>query len=41
MNKSQCSDRERMLKCDYLIAGNSKPAVVPLAAQAHVIYIQS
>ena len=41
MKKSQCSDGERMLKCDYSIARNSKPAVVPLAAQAHVIYIQS
>ena len=36
--KSQCSDGERALKCDYFIAGISNPAVVPLAAQAHVIF---
>ena len=29
--KSRCSDGERILKCDYFIAGNSNPAVVPLA----------
>ena len=34
--KSRCSDGERILKCDYFIAGNSNPAFVPLAAQAHV-----
>ena len=34
--KSRCSDGEKILKCDYFIAGNSNPAVVPLAAQAHV-----
>ena len=38
MGKSRCSDGERILKCDYFIAGNSNPAVVPLAAQAHVIF---
>ena len=37
MGKSLCSDGERILKCNYFIAGNSNPAVVPLAAQAHVI----
>ena len=36
--KSRCSDGERILKCDYFIAGNSNPAVVPLVAQAHVIF---
>ena len=36
--KNRCSDGERILKCDYFIAGNSNPAVVPLAAQAHVIF---
>ena len=30
--KSRCSDGERILKCDYFIAGISNPAVVPLAA---------
>ena len=30
--KSRCSDGEKMLKCDYFIARNSNPAVVPLAA---------
>ena len=30
--KSRCSDGERILKCDYFIAGNSNPALVPLAA---------
>ena len=30
--KSRSSDGERILKCDYFIAGNSNPAVVPLAA---------
>ena len=35
--KSQCSDGEIILECDYFIAGNSNPVVVPLAAQAHVI----
>ena len=35
--KNRCSDSERILKCDYFIAGNST-AVVPLAAQAHVIF---
>ena len=35
--KSRCSDGERILECDYFITGNSNPAVVPLAAQAHVI----
>ena len=30
--KSRCSDGERIPKCDYFIAGNSSPAVVPLAA---------
>ena len=30
--KSRCSDGERILKCDYVVAGNSNPAVVPLAA---------
>ena len=39
--KSRCSDGERTPKCDYFIAGNSNPAVVPLAAQAYVNYIQS
>ena len=37
-DKSRCSDGERILKCDYFKAGNSNPAVVPLAAQAHVIF---
>ena len=36
--KNRCSDGERILKCEYLIAGNSNPAVVPLGAQAHVIF---
>ena len=37
--KNRCSDGERILKCDYqVIAGNSNPAVVPLATQAHVIF---
>ena len=37
--KSRCSDGEsRILKCDYFTAGNSNPAAVPLAAQAHVIF---
>ena len=35
--ESRCSDGERILECDYFITGNSNPAVVPLAAQAHVI----
>ena len=30
--KSRCSDGERILKCDYFIAGNSNSVVVPLAA---------
>ena len=30
--KSRCSHGERILKCDHYIAGNSNPAVVPLAA---------
>ena len=30
--KSRCSDVERIPKGDYFIAGNSNPAVVPLAA---------
>ena len=30
--KSRSSDGERILKCDYFIAGNSNPAVLPLAA---------
>ena len=30
--KSRCSDGERIPKGDYFIAGNSNPAVVPLAA---------
>ena len=33
--KSRCSDGERILKCDYFIAGNSNPTV---NAQAHVIF---
>ena len=33
--KSRCSDGKKILKCDYVIAGNSNPAVVPLTAQAH------
>ena len=37
-DKSRCSDGERILKCDYFKAGNSNPVVVPLAAQAHVIF---
>ena len=32
MDKSRSSDGERILQCDYFIAGNSNPAVVPLAA---------
>ena len=36
--KSRCSDGERILKCEYFIAGSSNPAVVPLVAQAHVIF---
>jgi len=36
--KSRCSDDARILKCDYFIPGNSNPTVVPLAAQAHVIF---
>ena len=35
--KSRCSDGGRILECDYFITGNSNPAFVPLAAQAHVI----
>ena len=31
-DKSRSSDGERILQCDYFIAGNSNPAVVPLAA---------
>ena len=34
--KSRCSDGEKILKCDYFIAGNSNSAVVPLATQAPV-----
>ena len=30
--KSRCSNGERILKGDRFIAGNSNPAVVPLAA---------
>ena len=37
--KSRSSDGERILKYDHFIAGNSNPAVVPLAAQAHVIFL--
>ena len=37
-DKNRCSDGERILKCDYFIAGNSNPAVVPLAALAYVIF---
>ena len=29
--KNRCSDGERTPKGDYFIAGNSNPAVVPLA----------
>ena len=29
--------REYFLKCDYFIAGNSNPAVVPLAAVISII----
>ena len=36
--KSRFSDGERILKCDYFIAGNSNPAVVPLATQARVVF---
>ena len=36
MKKSRCSDGERILKCDYFIAGNSNPAVVPLAAHEKI-----
>ena len=36
--KNRCSDGEKILKCDYFIAGNSNPAAAPLAAQAHVIF---
>ena len=36
--KNRCSDGERILKCDYFIAGNSNSTVVSLAAQAHVIF---
>ena len=36
--KNRCLDGERILECDYFIAGNSNPAVEPLATQAHVIF---
>ena len=36
--KSRCSDGERILKCDYFIAGTSNRAVLPLAVQGHVIF---